>query len=188
MSNLNLLPPEIKEQYEISKKNRTLLNIFIGIILLIVLISAALFLGGVYLKTKLNLVNTEVEAKEQSITKYGTLEKDAKELNERLGAIKKIMSQRIYFSKALDQLWSSTPSQLFVLELDLEKDASKRGKIIGTAETKKDVADLVKSLEQKEAFEYVNIEDSTISLDDFLQRRIENFTLSFSLKTKSLNE
>src|SRR3989304_7544924 len=153
MNSINILPSEIKDQYEISKKNRTLLNVFVGIIFFILSISGAVFLGGVYLKTKLNLISTKVEAKEQSIIKYGTLERDAKKLNERLGAIKKIMAQRIYFSKALDQLRSSTPDKMFVLELDLGKDNTKRSKIIGAAETKKDVADFVQSLEQKDAFE-----------------------------------
>src|SRR3990172_8402521 len=116
MNSINLLPPEIKEQYEISKKNRTLLNFLMETIFVILLISAALFLSAVYLKTKLNLVSTKVEEKEQSIVKYGSLERDTKSLNERLNSVKKIMSQRIYFSKALDQLWQATPNNLFVLE------------------------------------------------------------------------
>lgn len=182
INNINLLPSELKEAYESSKKNRSLLNTFIAVLIIMIIFFAALFSSRIYLSGQIKTIDKEVFVKEQSISKYGTLEKDAKKMSDKIAAAKKLIDSKAYFSKILNQVWEATPSKVYVLEVSFEKENGKRGKLTGSAENKIELAKFVEGLEKTEAFEYVDIENSTISNDTYLQVPKENFALSFSIK------
>jgi len=188
MSSINLLPKEIKEEYEISKKNRTFLNLFLSIVLLSSILFGILYTSNLYLNTRYKDAKNELAEKEQSIKKFGALEKNAKELEAKLESANKIIKQKVYISKGLNHIWYSVPPKVYLFGIKLENNASKRGEIIGSADNKKQIADFMEALEHTKAFEYVDIESTEREIDPFLKTERENFTLSFALKLKNLNE
>lgn len=186
MSSINLLPTELKEQYESSKQNRALLGYLINITLLVLIFLSILIASKYYLSTKLASVVKEVHGKEQSISKYGSLENDAQKLESRIKSAKKVLDNKIYFSKALDEVWAATPPKLYILTMVLEKDSSSRGKITGSAENKTEIASFIDALNKSSIFQYVDLESSTVSVDPVSKKSMENFIVSYSLKQGEL--
>lgn len=186
MSSINLLPTELKEQYESSKQNRALLGYLIDISFLVLIFLGILVASKYYLDTKLASVTKEVQGKEQSISKYGTLEKDAQKLESRIRSAKKVLDNKLYFSKALDETWKATPPKLYILTIILDKDSTSRGKITASAENKAEIALFIDSLNKSSIFEYVDLESSALTTDPVTKQARENFTISYSLKLGEL--
>lgn len=186
MNSINLLPTELKEQYESSKQNRVLLGYLINISFLVLVFLGILVGSRYYLNTKLASVVKEVQGKEQSISKYGTLENDAQRLESRIKSAKKVLDNKIYFSKALNEVWKATPPKLYILTIDLDKDSTSRGKITGAAENKAEIALFIDALNKSSIFQYVDLESSTITIDSVSKQPKENFTVSYSLNQGEL--
>lgn len=188
MSNINLLPKEIKEEYGASKKNRIMLNVFIGILFISFSLVGVLVASRIYLNTKYEDAKNELKEKESSMEKYGTLEKDASDLDAKLKTARTVINKKILFSKAMSQIWESVPPKVYLMAVKMEENTLDRGEITGSAENKKEIANFIELLEDTEAFEYVDLENTAKTIDPFLSVEKENFTLSFTINLKDLNE
>lgn len=188
MNSINLLPQNLKEQYESSKKNRVLRNLLLGTIFVSITMVGILVVGNAFLSIRYKAVVDELKEKEESVKDHGTLESDAAALNERLEAAKKVIDKKVFFSSALGQIWQSMPEQVYIQQIEMDTDTATRGKIIGSAENKSVIANFLLLLEDSDEFEYVDLEITQRTTDAFLGVEKENFTISFVLNLKELNE
>ena len=188
MNSINLLPKKIKGEYRSSKKNRVMLSAFISTLVLSTILIGILFASQSYLNKKYTSAEKELIEKEKSIEKYGNLEQDATKLETRLKNAKEIIDKKVYFTKALAQIGSSVPPQMYILEIEAEKDTAERGKILGSAENKNQIAAFIEVLEDTGSFEYVDLDVTERTVDPFLGVVKENFTISFSINKKDIDE
>lgn len=188
MNSINLLPQEIKSEYASSKKNRIMVRVFLGTLVMSSILAVTLYSSKNYLNSKGIKADKEIAEKEESIKKYGTLEEDAARLEKNLKNAKKIINEKVYFTKALAQIWSSVPPQVYLTTIEIEKDTSKRGIIHGSAENKNQIAIFMEALEDTESFEYVDLDVIEITDDPYLEVEKENFTINFIINEKDIDE
>ena len=165
-----------------------MLSAFISTLVVSSALVGILFGSKSYLDTKYVNVEKALAEKEESIKRYGTLEEDASTLEKRLKTAKEVINKKVYFSGALTQVWNSVPPQVYILEIEMEKDTTQRGKISGSAENKRQIAEFIEILEDTGIFEYVDLDSTERTVDPYLSVEKENFTLSFSINKKDLNE
>jgi Tfp pilus assembly protein PilN len=186
MNNLNLLPTEIKEEIEQSKKNKQVLNAFasaLGILLLV----GAIFVGlNFYFNMKLDQTNRTLTEKEKEVKKYGDIEDRAKKVTERIDTVKKIIDGTNIWSGVIEEIQKIMPGGISLTSIRIDSTANNRNQISGFAATKKEVAALRDAMEKSDKIEYVDIESSTTINDSALKREAENFTLTFSLSKGAL--
>lgn len=186
MINVNLLPPEIKDEIAQSKKNRKVVLVLWK--LLFIIIFYLVLIGGFYYWFSLNLKNTseELTNKEKDIEKYGTLEQEAKNIADRLNTIKQIQADTFVWSGTIDEIMKVVPSGVSLKSIKIDSVSKNRNQITGDANSKTEVASLRDSLEKSDKFQYVDIEASTTVKDPSNNKELENFTISFSLEKGAL--
>lgn len=184
MTSINLLPTEIKEEYIKSKQNKKLVNILLFILSIVGVFVTILFFSRAYLIKKQDEISRETTLKEQSLKRFGTLEDDAKKLDSRIDAARKIIQTKTYYTKALNRIWASTPDNIFLNEVTMEKDQTKRGKITGSAKDKSAMASFMDSLEKSDEIDFVDLESTSLAIDSFTNIEVESFVLTFSINEK----
>jgi Tfp pilus assembly protein PilN len=186
MINVNLLPPDIKEEIAQTKKNGQIVKVFWKLIFLILIY--LLLSGGFYYWFSLeqNKTANELAKKEEEIKKYGILEQEAKNIADRLNTIKQIQSNTFVWSGTIDEIMTVVPTGVSLKSVKIDSVNKNRNQITGDANTKTEVASLRDSLEKSNKFQYVDIEASTTIKDPAKNREYENFTISFSLEKGAL--
>jgi Tfp pilus assembly protein PilN len=186
MINLNLLPPEIKEQQAQVKKNKQILNAFVYSIVALLFVGFA-FLGlTYYFNAKLENTNRELGEKEKSVKKYGDIEDRAKKVTERIDTVKRIIDGTNLWSSLIEEIQKIMPDGISLSSIRIDAAATNRNTISGYAVSKKEVAALRDAMEKSDKIEYVDIESSTTIFDSGLKREVENFSLTFSLSKGAL--
>lgn len=186
MSRINLLPYEIKEEINFSRRNKVIFNIFLTVIFSVLSLSAFSLYAYKYLGAKLANIETSTQQKELSIAGYGDLEKEAKNLNDRLTSYKKIDKEKVYWSKALSIIGENTPGNIYLTTIKANADNKTRGVITGNAENKLDIASFINSLKESGIFKGIDIEMVNVIADPFAARETNNFTINFSLDLDKL--
>lgn len=186
MINVNLLPPEIKAEIKQTKKNRQILGFFYKLFFL--LVAFIILVGGFYyyFKTKLTVVTANLNAQENEIKKYGTLEEEAKKISDRLSTIKQIEGNSNTWSGVIDEIMKVVPSGVSLKSVKIDATSKNRNQFSGEALSKTQVASLRDSMEKSNKFQYVDIESSTTTEDAATKKESENFTISFSLEKEAL--
>lgn len=189
MSNVNLLPQNIKEEIEQSKKNlraRSYLikTSFMLIILIVGVAGTYFYLSGVEKR-----LTEQVKSKEKEINQLGAIEGESRLLSERLEVITKIIKNETnYWSGTLEEIKKVMPKGAYLTSVSLSPDNKTRGRITGFAASKNVVAGLRDNMSDSKKFEYVDIESSTRNEDTNTGRVSENFVITFSLTKGGLDE
>ncbi|MCL5093526.1 MAG: PilN domain-containing protein [Patescibacteria group bacterium] len=180
MSKINLLPKEIKEQIEISKRNRFLLSIFTLLVFLLTSYGILFYFGYQYLSKNLSKSRQILAAKEKSLESYGNIEKEAFDFQERLNNYKKIEKSNLYWSKIVEEISSKTTPNMYILNIKATSDTKTKGEITGNAADKFLIATFVSSLLKSDLIKSVDIESVNIIIDPFATRKTNNFKLTFT--------
>lgn len=186
MISANLLPPEIKDEIEQTKKNRVSLRFAVYAFLILILVGG-IFVGGyIYFSRELKTNQAELIAKQQVNDKYGTVTEKAKSLAAKVNAIRSIDDNTYKWSGIITEIQKVMPSGAYLVSVKIDSDKKIRGQITGYASNKQIVASLRDSLENSSKFEFVDIESSKTQTDPTTQKDEENFTLTFSLEKGAL--
>lgn len=186
MINVNLLPPEIKQDIAQSKKNHSAVGYLKKSILLVLVLLGVLTADYFYLNSRLSAASSNLTQKEESLKKYGELENKAKKLSDRITDIKEIIKNTNVWSGTINEITKIMPDGVFLTSVKMDSNAKVRASVSGKATSKKEVAALRDAMEQSGKFEYVDIETSNTSFDTTLNKDLETFTLSFSLTKGAL--
>ena len=179
MSKINLLPKEIKEQLEISKRNRFLISIFALLIFLLISYGMLFYFSYQYLSKNSAESKQTLAAKEKSLESYGNLEKEAFDFQERLNNYKKIEKSNLYWSKIVEEISSKAGPNMYLLNIKATTDTKTRGEITGNAADKFIIADFVSKLLKSDLIKSVDIESVNVITDPFALRETNNFKLTF---------
>ncbi len=132
---INLLPTQLKDQTGFAKRNQILIKYvwLAGIVLLIV--SASFTGADIYLNHRIDQATTDLSQKETQINSYKGLEEQAKQLNDRVAAIKEIQAGQPKFSLLLTDLAKAMPKGASLTALTLTGDDKKPVRINASADT-----------------------------------------------------
>jgi len=120
---INLLPPELKENYVYARRNRSLLDIiaaFCAGIGGLVVISLA---GFVYLQQTANAYSAQASADEARLRtqNQADTEKKVREISNELKLAVQVLSKEVLFSQLLTQLAVITPSNARLTNVEIAK-------------------------------------------------------------------
>lgn len=188
MSNINLLPKNIKDDISQAKKNKVTFSYFMKSIFLLIII--ILIAGGTffYFTLQSSSINETIKTESKRIDEYSNLENGARLIAERLSTISKIEKNLNYWSDTLEEIQVVMPSGAFLSSMNISSDDKNRGKIAGFADSKDTVATLRNTMESSSKFEYVDIDSSNLAYNPDLEKDVENFIISFSLTKEALDE
>lgn len=146
---INLLPGDVKEQVVYSKRNKELVR-YLWLTILTVLVCGGL-LGYAYwsVTAQTSAANKLLAARQAEVSKYKSLEKDAKEVNARITAIKTIQANQSHFSLLLEDLAKVTPTSVVISGISLTGDDKKPVRISATTSVFSSIASFRDALEQK---------------------------------------
>ncbi len=111
---INLLPPELKQNYTYARRNTSLLHTVVAFCLGIVGLAALSVAGILYLHQTANTYNTQAAAAEAELASQNqsSIEKQIKDISGNLKLAVTVLSQEVLFSKLLAQLAVITPSKV----------------------------------------------------------------------------
>lgn len=185
---INLLSPEIKLQYQINRRFRTLLALFAFVFLLIALIWGTIyFLEQDLIKKNQLLVENKSQIDKDSL-KYKTLESDVNQINDQLKVINGIVGQRFEWSGILAKLASLTPQAIKINTLAASpgttsatnKNSQPQFSISGNAKTLEDIETFRKSLDESKVFYGSTFKSASLNNSDN--------TFTFNLATTVLSK
>ena len=197
MININLLPEEIRDNIEYSKKNKRLLKYFRMLIIACFFFLISFAFLYIFLIKNNNFFLENIKKSEASINDYQDVLNDAQELNGKVKAIEDIKNNYRFWSKLNYTLNKVVPEGLYIEKLEpsdtsnlspSEKDISSNDvntkiKIIGFSKTKKDIGLFRDALASQNGFKSVNIE-----LAKEVDPGKNNFSITFFLNKKAIEK
>ncbi len=172
---INLIPPQSKKE---RRAKQTMAGFYISltaILLFLLIISGLIYLTNSYVLSDLTGYDQKMTEKTEQISKYKNLESQIRQTNLKLDVLKKTDSDRIIWSEIFDELAGSTPTKVQISSLSTDK-TTKKVSLSGTAETRKEIADMKDQLELSPIFKNVTFSSSTYNAD--------KQTYSFSLDSE----
>ncbi len=119
---INLLPPELKEQINYSKRNVTARNYLLALIAIAILAGLALTASHMYANQQINGLESDIETAEQRANEFGELESSVLALNTQLQAIDQLIEQRPQFALLLEDIASVLPPGSYINGISLSED------------------------------------------------------------------
>jgi Tfp pilus assembly protein PilN len=148
---INLLPGDIKEQIAFSKRNKVLLRYVRLSVFAMLACTGLLGFSYLRLRTQQTEADKQLGVRQVEVAKYKDLEKNAKNVNARIAAIKSIQATQSHFSSLLEDLGRVTPPSVVITSIALTGDDKKPVRISGTTPTLSAVAAFHDALQQKSA-------------------------------------
>lgn len=116
---INLLPPDVKENYKYARRNRVLTRwITAG---LFCLVGGALLAGGgyLYLRQSVTTTNEQIAQSNQQLQAHNLtgVQKQVVAISDNLKLVVQVLSKEILFSKLLNQLAAVTPDNVILTNL-----------------------------------------------------------------------
>jgi vacuolar-type H+-ATPase subunit I/STV1 len=188
MSNINLLPPDIKTSLEQKKKNLIVRNLFFKSLWIFVFTLGITAGTWFYLENTARNVDEDLALANEAVSSFGSLETQARKVSEKITAIKTIENGLNHWQNVIAEVQKVMPTGTSLSKLSLNSNSKTRATMTGYAKDKQSIATLRDSLETSEYFEYVDIESASTQDDPKTGTDIETFTLSFSLQKGALDE
>lgn len=131
---INLLPPDVKENYRYARRNRILARWVTAAALC--LVGGALLLGGgyLYLNQSIKTANQQIADTNQQLQSQHltSIQKQVTTISNNLKLVVQVLSKEILFSELLKQLASVTPSNVILTNLAITQA---QGSVDITAQT-----------------------------------------------------
>lgn len=184
MTRLNLLPPEIRNEIALSKKNAKLRQFVYYSITAAIAMAVIYMLAIFYLYTqKIEFEKQKAVAQSQIADEEKTFLK-AKDMYTRLELVKKIKKNSIDWIFVLNEVAKQTPGSVQI-ETFTTNQTDLRVKLTGFALNDKDAVTFKENLSKSELFNYVDIESITRS-KDLNGRDVRTYVISFSLRAEKV--
>jgi Tfp pilus assembly protein PilN len=190
MININLLPPELKMQRIMAKRNASL----IGICVVSILVFALLGIIGRSLEStissNLNNAKNSTEQDSSQLNQYQDQQDLALLINDRWQETQKIEANRVYWSQALQELSNSVPTDVQVESLVIDSEKTPNFVLTGNTTSDREVIKFKDKLESSSFFKNVSFKSSGLSNDQTttqVQSDKIKFTLEFDLEQKKID-
>jgi len=180
MIDINLIPPNIKEEIRLSKANRKTLGYFWKSFFITLFICTLFVSAHIYFTYELSSKIPKQKKAEEKLEEYAQTEAKAKSATQKINKIKKIDDSRYIWSNLLTEVEKITPANVKVLTMNLDSEKKSRASLRGSTLTKKDVADFRTILESSNYFEFVDIDNTQNNGDT------ENFDISLTISESAL--
>jgi Tfp pilus assembly protein PilN len=183
MYSLNLLPPEIKQEINYSKKNAKLVK-YLGISLSAFLIILALFVVlAMAVNNEKTMAETQKASAQEIIEQNKEIEINANDLSERLKLIKKLKNGRTDWNAIFRSLADNTPTGVQLDSISFTLKEKTRAKITGFARSDRDIVLFKDLVNASEYFDYVDIENISEASDPTGGgAETKSFAISLTLK------
>jgi Tfp pilus assembly protein PilN len=111
---INLLPPQLKEDYGYARRNSSLFHTLISFGLGVVGLAAIVAAGILYLQQSANFYTAQAAQVEASLSeqKQSAVEKEVQDISSSLKLAVQVLSQEVLFSQLLKQLAVVTPNKV----------------------------------------------------------------------------
>jgi Tfp pilus assembly protein PilN len=123
---INLLPPELKQEYRYARYNRKLLYWTVAFIFTIGGVAIITGAGVVYMNNSINSYRVHTATTQSELAKQNIngIQKEVSETSGNLNLMVQVLSKEILFSKLLDRLASITPPNVALTNLTISQDES----------------------------------------------------------------
>lgn len=112
LNDVNFVPEEILEAREQVQRKSTLSKVAIFVAILSILAAAGVFGYDLYLKNKLNSLQSEKAEKNATIESLKGFGETGYKLGVRLAAAEELLNTKIYFSKVFEEIRAQTPENV----------------------------------------------------------------------------
>lgn len=122
---INLLPPEIKQDYRYARRNRRLVQWSIAFLLAMVGVAILTATGTVIMDRSIDTYKTDIDKAEAYLVSQNISEtqKEVKAVSTNLKLMIAVLSKEILFSKLLTQLGNTTPPNVVLTNLSISQTA-----------------------------------------------------------------
>jgi len=186
MSNINLLPGEIKEELIQTKRNKSTREYLLGSLFILFFITTFSVFTFMLLREDVKKTSRTLGLAQSEVDSFGNLEAEATILAERIKTIGLIKNEINIWSVVLSELDKTLPAEIRVSLISIDEGTENRGRISGFSDSKSSVAAIRNSIEKSNKFEHVNIESSNSIINPENQSTEENFIITFSLTKDAL--
>jgi Tfp pilus assembly protein PilN len=132
---INLLPSSIKEQKRYAGYNRLVLR-YLRLLAVVAVLLGGVFGASIYfLDQQAKVISADVAEKQRQIDAYAADVKQAKDVADRLTAIKSVQASQTKFSKLLTDLANTVPGGVSIDSITLTGDDKKPVRIAITGST-----------------------------------------------------
>jgi len=159
---INLIPPQLKADKATRKINHYVSLILMMILLIVLAITAVIYLQNYTLKSDARDLETKINERKGSLVKYTDLQKKIDSANAKLALLKDINTDKYLWSVIIKDLGASTPTVVSIKSLTIGGD-TKAISLTGTAETRRDIAKFKEKMEQSKYFQNVVFPSSSLN-------------------------
>lgn len=169
MIQISLLPKDKKQYLRETRIRSALIGVaIVSLIILLMFAAGILLVSGGYSLSANNL-QTQIRKENSKLKNYKKLESQVKKYDSYTSLYDKLISERISWSKALLEIQDVVPTGIQFTNTSIEQ--SEDGKALkvsvqGIATDRREVAKLVKKLDDSEKFSNVNLSSSNITQDN----------------------
>ncbi len=120
---INLLPPDYKENILYARRNRTLFNWAIAMVVSLLILAAVIASGYLLLNNSMRTQSAQTEAARQHLKeeKIDETKGQLEEISSNTKLILQVLSREILFSKLLKQLGASLPAGTTLQSIQIDK-------------------------------------------------------------------
>lgn len=162
---INLLPPQIKKEQKIGQLSRQINVAAISLIIMLSLTYAAVYMIDYYLANQIEKNSQQLDSNLVEIAKLKPIEDDIISTNSKLGKLDQLKKDRFNWSTILSDFNSSTPAQVSIKSLQLDK---KTNKVVlsAVAQTRSDIVKFQAKLSELAYLKNISFGNSTFSESD----------------------
>lgn len=180
MIRLNLLPPEVKEGIDYSKKNAALYQLLLKVLAgFAVLVGLMVIVGSMVYYGKVGATE-ELEVAKSQLAAWNSTERDAKDFAARLSLISKLKKEDLNWPAIFAEMAKSTPPNIRLASYDFTNNSKERVIITGFALSNTDIGKYRELLSSSDLFKYVDIE-SIIQSNDPADATVKALLFKISL-------
>lgn len=183
MININLLPPELKIKRIAAKRNASLLNICVLIVLIFLVLGFIARAGAQTLKSNLDSTKNNLQKDSGQVNNNQDLQDLALFINDRGQAAQAINEKQVYWSEVLAALINSVPVNVQFENLTMKDDKTPNFVLQGNATDDREIIRFKEKLEESPFFKNVTFKSSSTSTDTTKTNKL-TFTLEFDLEKK----
>ncbi|MDD5693183.1 MAG: PilN domain-containing protein [Patescibacteria group bacterium] len=187
MNNLNLLPPEIKDEINYAKKNAKLVSTLTLLLSVCIVFFAFFLVLIIIINDQKNIANIEKEFSTKLVQDKASMEQKASDLSKRLVLVKKLKDNRTDWDTILKKITESTPAGLQLQSVQITNNEKNRAIISGIALSDRDIVLFKDLLTATNYFKYVDIESITENGKAASGADQKVFVLSFTLSGGKVN-
>ncbi|MFA6493087.1 MAG: PilN domain-containing protein [Patescibacteria group bacterium] len=185
MININLLPPELKYQRIVAKRNASLMTVCIVIIFIAIIIGVISKSLQSTVETYLSSTKNNIQKNSESLDRYQDLQNLAVFINDRWQTTQGIEKKHVYWSQVLQELSNSAPSDVQFESLVATTEKTPNFVLQGNTTTEREIIKFKEKLEATSFFKNVSFKSSSLSPDETTPDTKVNklkFTLEFDLE------